>query len=254
MPLKSSADVGFLIIGGRSVLGRITSLTDSEEMLVEDVTPLGVNSDVWASVGQSKWVLQQNGIYDNAVGAINEALAIDTKQVLMFGLEGNAVGDDFLGAAVVHTAWDRAPSKGALHKANASYMSDEGPDRGKVAAPLVARTTTGPVKTATLDFGVPFANQATGSAIVYLGVSQLTLDGGTGLLVKVFDSADDITYAELIPFTAVVLAPASERKSLAAAVPPNDIERYIQVEWAFTGVPGANKTATFAVGVSRPLA
>ena len=253
MTLRGSPDVGFLLLAGRSVLGRVTDLTDVEEMLVEETTPLGQNHDSWGSVGQKKWTLDQNGFYDSATGAINEALALTGEQILMYALDGNAVGSEFLGAEAVRSTYERLAARGTLHKARGKFVSDAGPDRGYVGAPLVARTTEGPASTTTIDWGVAYANQAAGSMIAYLGVSALTLDSATGLAVIVRDSADDITYADAIAFTAVTLVNATERKTLAAASAPNDIERYTQVQWEFTGTPGGNQTATFAVGIARSL-
>jgi hypothetical protein len=73
------------------------------------------------------------------------------------------------------------------------------------------------------------------------------LGGWTDLTVKVQHSADDSTYADLVTFTAITVAPAKERKTVAAGTTVN---RYLAASWAFTGA-GAAHTATFVVGFAR---
>ena len=253
MATKGSADVAFILLGGRSIMGRVTEFSDSLEALTEETTPLGVAYDTPGAVGQKKWELQQNGFYDTEIGAILEAYELSGAQNLMYGLEGNEIGADFLGCSAIRTTIERMAERGTLHKANASFVSAGEHDEGKVGAHLVARTTAGPTSTATLDWGVAYANQITGKIVAYIGVTDLVLGGATALQVKVRDSDDDITYADVITFTAVTAAPDSDRQEVAAAAVPNDIERYTQVQWQFTGTPGGSQTATFAVGISRPL-
>lgn len=256
MTLRSSADVAFLLLGGRSILGRITTLTDTDEAVVEEITPLGVDSDVHAAIpGLRNWTLEQEGFYDDAVGSILEAFNLTGEQVIMYGYAGNVIGRQFSGASGVKTNFEKRPEHKAFTKLAATFMSDEGSDEGLIAAELAARTTVGPTATTTLDWGTAYVNQTTGKIIGYLAVPALTLDGGTSLTVAIRDSDDNVTFADSIVFTNVTLANASERKELlASAAVGADIERYIQVRHTFNGAAGANRSATFAVGVARPLA
>ncbi len=84
------------------------------------------------------------------------------------------------------------------------------------------------------------------------GYSTYTADGATGLAVRIVDSADDITYGALITFTTVTATTGGGQISSLAAT--ETVERYVDVDWDFTGSPGAGTTATFWVGFSRNLA
>lgn len=252
--LKSSADIGFLLVGGRDVRSRTTVFTDVEEAVVEETSAFGDNTDSWAYVGQSMWTLDQEGFYDNAVGSMHEALAVTDAVPLMFAIGGNTIGDDFLGVSAARTTYTKIMTRGALHRAKASYhAADAGPDRGSIGAHHTARTAAGPTSETVLDMGAAYANQVTGKLVAYLGLSALTLDGGTGLQVKVrhCDTSGG-TYADLITFTTVTVAPGAERKQVLATV--TEVERYIKIQWEFLGGAGAARSATFAVGIARPLA
>lgn len=254
MTLKSSADVGFLLLGGRSILGRVTVFNDVESTIVEETTPLGVNTDEWANVGVREWELQQEGFYDTAVGSILEAFELSGEQILLFGLTGNAIGEDFLGVNTVRTTIERNTPRKELNKLSASFKSDEGQDRGYVHANHIARTTAGPTDLTAVDWGAAYADQTAGKMVAYLAVSALALDGGTSLTVVVRDSPDNVTFTDSITFTNVTTANSSERKELlASAAVGGDIERYIRARHTFNGASGANRSATYAVGVSRYL-
>ena len=76
--------------------------------------------------------------------------------------------------------------------------------------------------------------------------AALTLDGGTALQLIIKDSSDDITFVDLITFTAITSAPGAERKTVAG-----NVERYTLTEHEFTGGSGGNRTAKFAAGFVR---
>ncbi|MCH8902060.1 MAG: hypothetical protein IIC88_07145 [Chloroflexi bacterium] len=80
----------------------------------------------------------------------------------------------------------------------------------------------------------------------YVEADALTLDGGTALQVIIKDSDDDITFVDLITFTAITSAPAAERKTVAG-----NVERYTLTEHEFTGASGGSRTAKFAAGFVR---
>ena len=71
------------------------------------------------------------------------------------------------------------------------------------------------------------ANSANG-AVGYQQVSAMS--GFTGFVGKLRDSADDITYADLIAFANVTAAPAKERATVAGT-----IDRYLSFDGACTG-------------------
>ncbi len=248
MPLKSSKDVGFLLIGGRNVLGApLTSIGEARERLLEQIDGIGDSTDAWGAVGQRIFEMTQEGFYNSGIGSSHEALEAADPQPLLYALAGNVVGDEFVGISAARTIYDKLPAKGAFHKAKATYKSadfyaDVG--KGKVTTPYAVYTTVGPTDQAIID---NLAASAAG-AILWLGLSALVLDGGTNLAVELRHSTDNFAgdNTQLGAFTVVTTAPFSQRLVVAGTV-----KRYIRARHTFAGGAGALRSATFATGVER---
>lgn len=254
MATRSSADVGFLLIGGRSVLSApLTEVSEMRSRVLEQIDGLGDADDKWGDVGQEIFELTQEGFYNSGLGTLHEALEAADPQVLMYAPVGNVIGRDFVGISAARTIYDRLPARGVHHKAKATYKPAAGPehiarsltmDDSKISADLVARTALGPVNLGITDWG---ANSTNGAAL-YLGVSNLNLDGGTNLTVTIRHSTDNFGASDVLldTFTVVTAHPASERRLVAGT-----INRYTRTTYVFNGGSGVNRTATFATGIGR---
>lgn len=245
MTLRSSADVGFLLLGGRSVLSSgVTSVTENRGRILEQTDGLGDSDDKWGSVGQGTYELSQEGFFDAGTGSLHEALETADPQILMFAPLGNIIGRLLVALEAVRTTYAKLPTRGEFHKANASYRAAAGPERlskARIAAHLVARTAaTG--QTSSDDWSGDSAN----GGAVYLAVPALTLEGATNLTVTVEHSVNDSDWTTLAMFTAVITAPTAERKVVTGT-----INQYTRVTWEFTGTPGGDQTSQFAVGIGR---
>ncbi len=80
----------------------------------------------------------------------------------------------------------------------------------------------------------------------HMQCSALVLDGAADILFIIKDADDDITFGDLITFTAVTVAPDAERGIVAGQV-----ERYTLTEHEFRGGAPAVQTCTFATGFKR---
>lgn len=245
MAKYSSADVAFFLIGGYSLLGFMTDFNEKIEKPTEDTTVLGVRWAQSEQVGLRKASLSQNGFYDDASGASNEALVglSGSDRVAMYGLAGNAKGRAFRGlAGAIEAVYDRVMSLGALHKANASYVVNGAAEEGKLVHELAAETTaSGNSQSSSVDNA---ASSANGGA-AYVEVSGLTLGGYTNVTLKARHSADNSTFADLATFTNVTAAPTAERVAVVGT-----INRYTASLWLFNGA-GSGPSVTFAMGVVR---
>ncbi len=246
MAKYGSDDVGFILIDGYDVRGYTTTFDESRQAGVEDTTVLG---DAWqqqSSTGVNRYELSQEGFYDDAVDALHDALVTlsGAPRVLAFGFAGNAIGQPFTGVAgPVQAKYDRAASTAELHKASAEYQASGAIEDGIVLHAHATETTaSGDTTGMSVDNGAATA----GGAAVYLAVSALNLDGGTGLTIKVRHSTNNATWADLATFAVVTSAPASQRLVVAGAV-----NRYLAVSWSIGGSPGAGRRATFMVGAVR---
>lgn len=140
-----SDDVGFFLVDGYDVLGYTTQVEPLIEAMIEETHALG---DAWVEqtfVGLRKASFSQQGFYDDAAGASNEALVSKegTSRILCIGLEGNTIGKKFIGFnGAMQAKYERQASRGALHKANASYEGDGQVDEGVILHGQTAETAT----------------------------------------------------------------------------------------------------------------
>lgn len=242
MALRGQSDVGFILFAGYDLMGLITGLSETNEAVLEQSDGLGASSDEHAAVGMSKFDLSFDGFYDDVIIKALEALT--AKAAMIYSLISNTIGDRAVGVNALDATITRGPSKDALTKANMAFKSDEGHDVGQISAPHAIRTTQGPTETATDDWGAGNA-PSTAGAIAYLVCDALTLDGGTALQVDIIDSTDDISFLDLMTFTALT-AIGGERKTVAG-----DVERYTQTRHEFTGASGGSRTCKFATVLVR---
>ena len=243
MTKKSSADISFLLIGGRSVLSSgLTVINESRESKLEEITALGDTDDKWGAVGQKTWEMAQEGFFDDATDKWHDALEAADPQVLIYAPEGNAIGDRAVAFSGVRTVYNVLPARGAFHKAKATYKADAGPAYGqtKIAAPLATKTEDGEV------IAYNWTDPSTKGGEVHLAVSALTLGAATNLTVAIEHSIDNVTWNTLAIFTAVTTAPKAERKTVTGT-----IRQYTRVSWVFAGGVGGGTTATFAVTLGR---
>lgn len=244
MSTYGSPNVGFFLIGGRDVLGTRTSITIKAMATTKETTVLGQTWATHAATGIKRGELSQDGFYDDAAGAINEALCDleNTSQVLLLAHEGNTAGKKAFGCAGAFAAtYDRGMAIEEFHKATATHTITGQVEEPVILAALAARTTAGNTESASVDNAASTATASAG----YLQVSALTLGGYTNLVVKVRHSADNVTFADLATFTAVT-AITGERKAIAAGT----VNRYLAISWAWTGA-GAGQSATFTVAFAR---
>jgi hypothetical protein len=245
MAKRSSADVGFYLIGGRSVLGAQTQIGVKKTAKFEDTSPLGASAVSRASVNQKDFTITQTGFFDDAIGGANEALvsAAGTSPIVCLGISGNVAGRFFDGfSAPAAMEYERMNAVAALHKANANFAGSGVAEEGVILHPHATETAAGDTTGASsVDNG---ASTAAGGA-GYLQVSDFVKGGYTNLSVKVRHSADDTTYADLLTFTAVTAAPTAERKTVSGTV-----NRHLASSWTLTGT-GSNPSMTFFVGFAR---
>ena len=238
-----SSQVAFFTVDGYSLLGFSSRITDPGARLqTVDRTALG------ETVSRKKMLalidpvtIAQEGFFDDAAAASHEALKNKrgTDQVLCYGVQGNAIGSHFVGAVAPQAKYDPLISKGDMHRTRAEWECTQR-ESGLIVAHLAARTTAGNTQATPVDNG---AASSTG-AVAYLAATALTLGGYTNLAVKVRDSADNVTYADIGSFT-VRTTVGAERIVIAGTV-----RRYLAISWAWTGA-GAGQSFTGLVGVAR---
>ena len=245
MAKRASADVGFFLIGGRGVLGTRTAIAVKKKGVFKETTVLGVGAVTRGYAGLADFEITQQGFFDDAAGSINEALATSqgTTPVVCLGVNGNTAGLKFDGfSAPLDVEFERIATDGDFVTAKGSYQGAGVGEKGVILHPHGTETAVGNTEGATsVDNTTSSATGGSG----YLQVEASVLGGYTNFVAKVRHSADDVTYADLITFTAVTAAPAAERKTVAGTV-----NRHLASSWSWTGA-GAGQSAKFFVGFVR---
>lgn len=240
-------DVDLILLGGYSVSGYLTEFSDEKEALTEETTTFG---DEWVEnsyVGLSRGSISFSGYFDDDTGASDAALVggQSASRVIGYGVEGNALGKRLTCLqGSCETKYGRAASRGELHKVNAEITVSGSIDEAQIVAPLAARTTAG--NTDSTSLAAAAATTAGGQA--YLFVTALALGGYTNVVFTLRDSADNITFGDVVGggFTAVT-AIGSQRIATAADL---TIKKYTSVSWAWTG-SGSDQSVTACVALKR---
>lgn len=257
MAYYGSADIGFVILDGMDLVSNLTDFSDDAEAVIEETTVLGAPWMLNAAPGLNKYTFNANGFYDDADNLSVEALVgssgssggnIGSTRVLTYAPATNALGKRFVGATINEVKVARVPSRGALHKINASFVGNGRQEDGNIISPFGAKTgSTGNSQATSYDGG----SSSTRGGAGYYQQSTITLDTSTNFVVSLRHSSDNITFATLLTFTgSTVSRQFGERMPTAASTTP--VERYLAAAWAYSDtVANTTRTATFFAGFVR---
>lgn len=243
MAKYGSPSAKLLLVGGYDLIGDTTELTDIvKEGLLEESHSLGDSWREQTATGIRTAAFGQNGFFNDAVGAIHDAMfaaaAQTTARVGVIGIEGNDYGKRFMGFEGTFSGqFNRVAQRGALLKANVQYSVSGKLDEGIILQILEQKTTT--------DWDTDANSQDNGASSAAGGAGYLEVTeqaaGVTGFVGKIRHSADDLTYADLITFANVTAEPAAERKEVAGTV-----QRHLLFSGDITGTGTITVFAGFA--------
>jgi len=236
--------VGFLLVGGFSILGSdVTDVTGpDEEAVLEETTGLGASWPTHAGTGLKKGSFGHEGFYDDATGSINDALLSGSQaaaHVVCLGHQGNAIGARFWGlAGALAGKYRRVLTRGALHKGVGDYTVTGAVDDGVILQHLTAKTIDWNTEGAeSVDNTISTAN----GGAAYLQVPAFS--GFTGFIAKVRHSADDSTYVDLATFANVTAINNAQRVTVAGTV-----NRHLAMDGNVTGSGSIQAMVGFARG------
>lgn len=186
--------------------------------------------------GQADATFKASGMMDGTAGAadavLNTALAADGSEItyLPAGDAVGATGYCMQGAVTQHEV--TAPVADVV-QIQAGAQSATGAERVTSLQALTAKTGTAN------GTSVDNAAASTAGGVGYLQVTAI--NGSPTGTIKIQDSADDSTYADIITFTSVTTANVSERVEITGTV-----RRYTRETHVITG-----GTITYWAGVGR---
>lgn len=240
-------DVELILLDGYDLAGYMTSLADGKEANIEETTTFSKDWAEFTFVGTKRGELSFSGYYDAADNASNEALSeqVSAREV-MYGVEGNALGQTVTCmSGPIQGKFSRIPGRDEITKISGELAVSGQIDDALIVAPLTARTTAANTDAASLAS----AAASTAGGQIYLQMTDLDLGGYTNVIVRLRDSADNVTFGDVTggAFTAVTAAPAAEKLTTSSSL---TIKKYTSVSWAYTG-SGSSQTCTFIVALKR---
>lgn len=198
-----------------------------------EVTTFGSSSKAYVA-GTKDATISLGGFFDGTANAVDEVLqaALGGSALITLAPAGVAtIGNRVSLADCITTSYGVGATVGDAVTVSAEAQVTGGLLPGVLLASLVARTATG--QTAAVDNG---ASTAAG-AKAFLHVTAFT---GTNVTIKVQESPDNSTWADLITFSTATGA-TSESGTASGT-----IDRYLRVD-----ISGTFTSVTFAVALAR---
>jgi hypothetical protein len=212
----------------------------SQDVETAETTAFGDDAKTYIT-GLKDGTMSMSGMFDGATDAIDAVLtstlgatASDVSTVVPAGVSSSGVTT--FSAAVRETSYEISSPVSDVVAANLEVQATGGVDRGV----LLAGDST--VSASATSSAVNNGSSTSNGGVGYLHVTANTRDGATTF--KVQDSADGITYADLVTFTNVsASATGGERVAVTGAV-----DQYVQAEV----VPGGSSgSVTYTMAFAR---
>lgn len=232
-------DLAFVLFGGHDITGLVRGLEDELANDIEECDVAGESLQAHRFVGTAMSTVKVTGFYDADLSAVFE----DTSEgVLMYCLEGNTAAKSCECAEkAAVTRYSRAVEGKAIHKGEIDFKVDDALDHAQIIAPLAARTAAGDTTATDVDT----AAAASSGGRLWVSVPALVRGGYTNLVVKLLDSADGISFADVTGAAATFTAEGAALVSFTGV-----IRQYVAIAWSWTGT-GSGQSASFVAALTK---
>lgn len=247
--LRNYTDIKILLWGGFNLVSYMTNISALQRSAtLEDVSTFGVAAQTFADAGERMGKFSFAGLYDDATLASNAALTgnVAAFMPLCVGVAGNLVGAPFTGTTGAEQTTHRDNAVGKMTRISADMVYSGESDEGQIQQPLGAIAGA-----ATNSTSIDGAASSANGLVAYLQVPLLTLGSATNLAVKMQDSADNSSWADIAGGAFTVIAssittvPAAQRLVISGT-----IRRYTRAVMTFT-TSASGASATVFVGIFR---
>ncbi len=242
---KFASSATWLLVDGYNLIAaKLQGVSYKLESLTE---PTGGVGDEWEAVtptGVRKASVAQEGAFfdtgsTNIHAAIYGSLATapeDTVRIACLGMEGHTTGQGFTGFRGAYAQdYEVLSQTGKLIRANASHLITGKAERGVILHPLSSSTAAASYNSAA---------GSTSGGTAYLQVTALDLGVAASVQITVRDSSDDITYGDLVAFTATT-ATQGQRVEVTG-----EVLQYLAHSLTWSATSGS-PTIEYFVGFSR---
>lgn len=194
-------------------------------------------------VGHRDGTISLSGMFEGTASSgtdefFNDALGNATKTKIIVAPQGNSVAAGAIMLVADDTSYEVSSAIADVVQASAEFQSTDAVEHGKILSSGAAISATGN------GTGVDNTTSSTNGGAGFLSVPVNTRNGTIG--VKVQHSADNSTFADLVPFTTVT---STQKTSERVEVPSlTTINRYLRVVYT---VAGSSGSATPVVAFTR---
>jgi hypothetical protein len=211
----------------------------SQDVETAETTVFGQSAKTYI-VGLKDGTMSVSGLFDGTADAVDDQLASslgsETAGLVTVAPEGRTAGKLAYSCQARKTSYEVSSPVGDVVSTSLSVQADGGIDRGVL---LAAGST---VTTSATTTGIDQTGSSADGGVGYLHVTANTRDGASTF--KVQDSADNVTFADLITFSSVTASTAvGERVEVAGTV-----ERYVRASHAPGGSSGS---VTYTLAFAR---
>lgn len=235
-----SDSIDVLMAGGYSLLPlKAKGLTLTHKAMQANTTGLG---DAWPDKTptgmQDATITIGEGFYDNDTDSMHTALrgSQATSRVLSVALEGDIIGQPFIGHAGTYgMTYEVAAKRDDLTKATVTHSVSGAREEGVILQSTATKVADWNTEGAdSVDHGASTANGGSG----YFHITAYA--GFTNIIGKIRHSADDVTYADLLTFSTAT-AIGGERVTVSGTV-----NRHLAFDGNVTGSGSVTVFAGFA--------
>ena len=252
MAYYGSDQIKLVLVGGWQLQPYCHELSEEGvEAVMEETNPLGSSWREYTPVGLRQHGITLGGLYDASSGGPSAALStrLGSTHVVCYGVEGNDIGDDFLGFNAVEGAFNRTMGRGVLHRFTAALRGSGRFDEGKILKAYGHSTgSTGTSSASAVDNG----SSTPAGGVAYFHISSINMDGATSFTAWVRHSSNGTVWADLTTFTGITSSVATYAAERIVTASATVVERHLTAAWAYNStVANSSRTAEFFVGYAR---
>lgn len=228
-----------VLVGGGNLSAFFNEASASQDVETAETTTFGSSAKSYI-VGLKDGTMSVSGMFDGADASVDDqiagALGAEAASVATIAPEGLTVGKASYSCAARKTSYEISSPVGDVVSTSLSIQADGGIDRGLLLAAAAAVTATGE------GTGQDNTTSSSGGGVGYLHVTANTRDGSSTF--KVQHSSDNVTFADLVTFTAVsATTTTAERIAVTGTV-----NRYLRASHAPGGSSGS---VTYTMAFAR---